>query len=150
MKVKPFYILALCLALWLASCQSVKQISSSNPFPTAPPSPQAGKTTIIGKVTSKTDGKPVSNVAVRLADVYHQGEEGAYVLDGAFSPGDITDEQGDFAIQNVDAKEYVIVVGDVYAKYEVIPDSSGRARVWKTESGNVLDVGDLQVNLKVP
>jgi hypothetical protein len=86
-------------------------------------------------------------MTVRLAEVARQGDEGAFVLDTAFSPGDITDDTGHFRFDNVDAKEYVIVVGDVYSVYKIIAEPSGQARVWKAEPDQILDVGELRVDL---
>lgn len=107
-----------------------------------------GKATVIGRVISEKTGQPLAHITVRLAEVVRQGNEGAFVLDTAFSPGDITDDQGYFRFDNVDAKEYVIVVGDVYTVYKIIPEPSGKARVWKAEPDQVLDVGELRVDLE--
>lgn len=118
----------------------------------SPLQPEAGKATIIGRVISRSTESPFVNVPVRLAEVYRQegGEEneGAFVLDDAFSPGALTDEYGRFIFKNVEPKEYVIVVGNVSASaYEIIPDPSGRARVWDIPADQVFDVGDLRVEL---
>ena len=102
---------------------------------------------VIGRVISEKTGQPLTHTTVRLAEVVRQGNEGAFVLDTAFSPGDITDDQGYFRFENVDAKEYVIVIGDVYNAYQIISEPSGKARVWKAEPDQVLDVGELRVVL---
>ena len=72
------------------------------------------------------------------------------MLDAAHSPAVYADGEGVFVIANVDPTEYVIVIGDPEGAYEVIPDDSGRARVWKPYSGEVLDVGQLNVSLSPP
>lgn len=109
--------------------------------------PENGKATLVGKVISLTDGMPIPDTVVRLAEVYRQGDEGAFVLDGAYSPGDITDEQGRFVIENIDVKEYVIVVGDVYDKYQIIADPDDNAKVFQAIKDEILDVGELEVDL---
>ena len=114
---------------------------------TAISGPEAEKTTVTGKVFSTTLNQPYPKAAVWLAEVYREGGDGVYVLDHAFSPGVYADEKGVFVIANVDPKEYVIVVGDPEGLYEVSPDDSGRARVWKPQAGKVLDVGQLNVSL---
>ncbi len=111
------------------------------------PKPDAGKATVKGKVFSTSENKPYPKAPVWLAEVYRQGEEGAYVLDHAFSPAAFADDKGFFVISNVEPKEYVIVVGDPDGLYVVIPDDAGRARVWKTEADKILDVGTINVSL---
>jgi len=114
---------------------------------TAIPEPEAGKTTVTGKIMSTSLSQPYPKAAVWLAEVYREGGDGVYVLDHAFSPAAYADDNGVFVIANADAKEYVIVVGDPEGLYEVIPDEAGVARVWMTEAGKVLDVGELSVSL---
>ncbi len=104
---------------------------------------------MIGQVVSADTGEPLGNTVVRLAEVYYEGEDGAYVLDTAFSPGDITNNDGYFIFSSVDARDYVIVIGDVedYGEYEIIAEPSGEAKVWEAESNQILNVGKLEVNL---
>jgi hypothetical protein len=134
----------LFLAL-LTGCRGKNKTSADQATPI--PSPETGKATVTGNIFSTTLNQPYPKAAVWLAEVYRQGEGGAYVLDSAFSPAVYADEQGVFVIANVDPKEYVIVVGDPQGQNEIIPDDSGRARVWKTEAGKVLDVGKISVSL---
>lgn len=109
--------------------------------------PEAGKATVVGRVLSKQTGAPLTGTTVRLAEVTRQGDEAVYVLDGANSPGAITGGDGRFAMSNIVAREYVMVIGDPYGKYVVIPDESNRAKVWNAPADQVLDVGELQVDL---
>jgi hypothetical protein len=115
---------------------------------TPPPQPQAGRATVIGRVISRSTGVPIVDVAVRLAEVHRQGDGGAFVLEDAFSPGNTTDEYGRFIIEDVAAKEYVIVVGNVSTLYEIIAGPSGKARVWDIPTDQIFDTGDLRVNLE--
>jgi hypothetical protein len=114
------------------------------------PKPEAAKSTVTGKVFSTTVSQPYPKAPVWLAEVYRQGGDGVYVLDHAFSPAVYADENGVFTISNVDPKDYVIVIGDPEGLYEVIPDDSGKARVWTLDAGKVLDVGQLSVSLSPP
>lgn len=114
----------------------------------SPSQPQDGKATLVGRVVSRREGTPISDVAVRLAEVYRQeGEEGAFVLDDTFSPGSTTDEDGRFKIENVKPKEYVIVVGDARTQYDIISKPSGQARVWEIPPDQIFDAGELEVEL---
>jgi hypothetical protein len=155
-KYLPFVFLVLTVCV-LAACQaspiaSTPQAGDSQAAAAVVKAntPDQGKITLVGKVISKKNGEPVSNVPVRLAEVYYEGDEGAYVLDGAFSPGDVTDENGDYLIENVDAKGYVIIVGDVMDQYEVIVSEDGKPRVWSFPTDEVFDVPVLTVNLTSP
>jgi hypothetical protein len=151
MKRKPLlWILSFIFTLALITgCRGGKDKTSADEA-TAIPKPEAAKATVTGKVFSTTLNKPYPKAAVWLAQVYRQGEDGAYVLDAAHSPAVYADGEGVFVIANVEPTEYVIVIGDPESAYEVIPDDSGRARVWKPQSGEVLDVGQLNVSLSPP
>jgi len=120
---------------------------------TPPPSPETGMATIIGQVMH-TDGHSMSNTIVRLADVARgaEGKGGAYILDIARSPGAITDDNGQFIIQNVKAGEYVLVVGDIELTgiYEIIKESNGQAKVWSFPADQITDVGVLVVSIVPP
>jgi hypothetical protein len=84
-----------------------------------------------------------------LAEVVRDDDgEGVYVLDLAFSPGAMTDEMGIFVFENVDAIEYVIVVGDIESIHEIISDESGIPRTWNAQPDEILQVGDLFVLLE--
>jgi hypothetical protein len=136
------YLTLLCILL-LAAC-------TINPtpeieVPIATPEPET--TTVTGRVLSSTTNDPLSGVIVRLAEVVRDDDEGAFILDVAFSPGAITDEQGVFVISNIPAQEYVIVVGDVYDQYEIILEPSGIAKTWVTQEGVIENLGDLSVKL---
>jgi hypothetical protein len=138
------------LAILLAACQGgVSQTATVAETPVA--KPETGKVTIKGKVISTITKAPLPKTDVRLADVFRKSEgsdEGAFVLNGAFSPGAVTDEQGIFVINNVDVKEYVIVIGDPYGKYKVIANEKGSARIYETQPDQVMDLGELHVDLE--
>ena len=139
------WIVLLCL---LVSCNRIGGSTSTTDIEA--PQPEPGKSTVVGRVVSETSGEPLAETIVRLSEVYREeeGEGGAYVLDIAFSPGDITDENGVFIIEDVEAMEYVIVVGDVYSVHEIIHDPSGLPKVWNAGPDEVLQVGDLVVNFE--
>jgi hypothetical protein len=111
--------------------------------------PEVGKGTVIGQIISTETGEPLTNTIVRLPEVYREGEEMAFALDGANSPGAITDEMGMFAMSNIEAREYVLMIGDIYGVHVVVPepDNSDKARVWKLPEGEILDLGEIRVDL---
>lgn len=128
-------------ALWIVGCTE----NSNKILPT----PQTGKSSLGGLLVDKT-GLPLKHITIRLAEVYRENENsdnGAYILDTAFSPGTITDESGFFFFENIEPIEYVIVVGDIENNnYEIISQENGRPRVWHAVEGQILDVGKLQID----
>ena len=151
--MKYFKILiALLLLVGVAACSlNGNETDTAQSEATLVPTPEAGMATVVGKVYSTTADAPLDNVDVRLAEVVRveDPEVGSdiYVLDQAFSPGAITDENGVFVVENIEAKEYVIIVGDVERAYEVFNDDSGKPKVWNALPDQILDVGVLEVKL---
>jgi hypothetical protein len=109
--------------------------------------PSDGLSTVRGQVISEKEKIPIENIVVRLAEVYREGEEAVFILDGAFSPGDITDDSGNFIIADIEAGEYVIVVGDVTDRYVIISESPNKAKVWEARPNEILEIGELLVNI---
>jgi hypothetical protein len=101
---------------------------------------------VTGKIISTISNKPIKTM-VWLAEVHQQGDQGAYVLNAASSPGIYTDEKGIFVLANIDPREYVIVVGDPEGQNEAITDSSGKPKVWNITANLIYDTGELKVGL---
>ncbi len=141
MKFNKIVLSSLLLFL-LAACQ--KGVSAQAPSVSPP---ESGKATVTGRILSLKTGKPLANTGMRLAEVVRQGGQGAFVLDTANSPGTSTDNNGYFVFKDIPPKEYVMVVGDVMATYVIVPDPSGKARVWNAPADQVTKVGDISVDL---
>lgn len=112
--------------------------------------PEAGKATVTGNVISSTTNEPLSDFIIRLAEVVRPPEEQGgdiFILDQAFSPGTKTDSSGVFIFENIDPKEYVIVVGDIERTYEVVSGEDGLPMVWDAVSDEVTDFGEIRVAL---
>jgi len=142
------FFLAFLLVGILASCaQAGGSLLPNQAKPTAPPAPKAGKTSMTGRLVGKKDGAPLLHVAVRLARVYRQGDQGAYVLDQARAPGNYTDDKGYFVIQDFDVYEYFIIIGEPNDNhYWIMQDSTTKPIGYKPEQDKVLDVGTLTVD----
>lgn len=136
-------IIFFLISMVLAGC-SANNASTSTPIPT----PEQGKAVFAGQIFN-LEGKPLSSVSLRLAEVYHDEnnlEKGAYVLDTAFSPGTISDENGFFAFTNIKPGEYVLVVGDVEVNnYVIVSEENGKARIWNIATDQIMDIGTLKV-----
>jgi hypothetical protein len=112
--------------------------------------PQAGQATVTGVVLAEKSQNPVVNAPVFLAEVYYQGDSGAFVLDGAFSPQSVTDSDGRFAIVDIPAGDYVLVIGNPEVNdYAIIEDETGKARVWTADPDNILDMAVIEVELQL-
>lgn len=156
MKVR-FSIVSLVLVIFLlTACQSSAPSATETANSQLPNTPQvtqptleAGKGGVTGSVISKITGEPLDNTSIRLAEVVRQDDQAAFVLDAAFSPGTTSDENGNFMISNVEAKEYVLVVGNVeiYQGYEIIQDSTGQANTYEIKPDEFLDLGVIEVNI---
>ena len=111
--------------------------------------PKANNATITGFLRSEKTNTPVVNVPIFLAEVYYEGGQGAFVLDGAFSPSTVSDSEGRFVFVDVPSGEYVVVVGNPeVTDYEIILDDTGKARIWTANPGEILDLEEIRVDLK--
>lgn len=125
------------------------RVAPSVPYPSVSP-PEQGRATVVGRLISIETGEPLVNTVVRLAEVYyadenHSPESGVYVLDNAFSPSATTDENGFFVFTNVEPRDYVIIVGDIYVKYAVISHPDGTPKVWTVSPDQITNLGEIQV-----
>jgi len=104
---------------------------------------------ITGILNSVSTGEPLRNTVVRLAKVYwnEDNTDGAYVLEGATSPSTVSNDQGLFIIANIEPADYVLVVGEVIGIHEIISNPDGSAKIYTVQSGNILDIKTLDVNL---
>lgn len=129
-------------------------VAASGPIPPSPVAnvgnPEPGKATVMGRVRAVQADVPLIKIFVHLAEVTRQDGEAVYVLDAASSPRTETASDGSFVIQNIVAREYVVVVGDPFGSYVVIPDETDRAKVWNAAPDQILDVGLLRVDLPLP
>lgn len=155
--MKSVCLRALLLAALLAAPTACNVAPPSPSVPSPTPTQQVaptqtallpGKAGFTGRVVSTDGDKPLGSTIVRLAQVYRgAGEEGAFVLDGATSPGAVSDPTGRFTLDNLDAVEYVMVVGDVMDVYVIVSGDNGKARVWTLAPDKYLDVGTIRVTM---
>lgn len=113
-----------------------------------PIEPDEDSGVVRGRIISVLTTQPLSNTVVALAQVTRQGDDGAFVLNTASSPMNISDVEGYFIIPNVPPGEFVMVVGDPYAANQIIenPDTQ-MAQTYFVEQGRVTEVGEIQVDI---
>lgn len=134
------------LLMLLTACSSGSQTPTAAPAPGAPQTAPPGTTTIKGRVV-KPDGTPLADASVRFSEVYRQNGEAVFVLDEARSPGTLSDAQGNFAAVGIPAREYVMVVGDPYTDYVIVPAPDGTKQVWNGQADQVVDTGEIKIDL---
>ena len=148
MKNINILLFLIILTLGLSACETTQATPEAIPVP---PTPMPGMATVTGRVVSKDTNEPLVNMPVRLAEVYRpegqESDDDLYILDQAFSPGALTDDEGNFIVPDVDAIDYVIIIGDVETTYEVITYENGKPAVWKTAPDEILVVGVLEVSI---
>ena len=107
------------------------------------------KGAILGQIISNTEDQPLTGTVVRLAEVFWNDDnsDGAFVLKGGASPGNFTDENGVFVIQDLEPADYVIVVGEVIGTHEIVSEPDGSAKIYAVIAGEVLLIEPLHVNL---
>lgn len=150
MKSRILILFLVVILISLSGCQGNSADSPTQPAQIQDlPELEAGTAGVYGTAFSEINGEPLGDTIVRLAEVVCQGEECAFVLDAAFSPGAITDENGKFVISNAPAIEYLVVIGnvDVYQGYEIVQDSSGEATRYILKEDEYLDLGELRVKI---
>jgi hypothetical protein len=154
--VNRSFLFLLLLALSLLGCQNRNPEVAPNPtasgqagLPAAiVTTPPPGRATVIGQVHSTRSGQPLVDFPVRLAEVYRNDDQAAFVLDGAFSPGALTDADGRFVFTDIAAHEYVLVIGNPEVDdYVIISEPNGRARVIDIPADQIFDLGEFRVDL---
>jgi hypothetical protein len=144
--VYPFVLALLLCTLGACSGEAPSNSAVDSNVAVTAPAIEAGKATVVGRVFSTRSNKPMTT-GVRLAEVIRQNGEAIFVLDGAQSPGATTQEDGTFVIPNIEAREYVVVVGDVDGEYVIISEGENKARVWSAKPDDITNLGELRVNL---
>lgn len=143
MKGKAKNILRVLFVSFLLILLSACNASAQNAIPT----PEAGKGHVIGTIQT-TDGKPYKQFSIRLAEVYWQDNQGAYVLDESFSPGGMSNDKGAFQVLNVPEGEYVIIIGNAVETYEPVTDDKGVLLRVTAKAGETIDLGTIVFDSK--
>lgn len=116
----------------------------------APGAIAPGKALVVGRLFSQETGLPLNRSVVRLAEVYcpegtkdeDKSEECFWALDNAYSPSTFTDETGRFEFADVDARDYVVMVGDYVTRYAFMEDAQDKPIIVTALADVVTDVGE--------
>jgi hypothetical protein len=123
--------------------------------PLAVPSELAeGKSLVVGRLFSQGSGEPLNRGLVRLAEVYcpegindeDKANECFWTLANAGSPSTFTDENGYFEFRDVEARDYVIIVGDLMGQHAFAYKDERDLYIFTARANEVTDVGEHHVN----
>ncbi|MGE5603346.1 MAG: hypothetical protein ACM30E_09860 [Nitrososphaerales archaeon] len=120
----------------------------------APPS--AGKASVAGRLIDFKTGKPMVSQSLSLPSVVcptgvtkeNVREQCVYMIDTAFDPSVLTDQEGRFVFRDIASGRYVLLVGNPEtSRYTVLADESKKPFIWEVEADKVTELGDLVVEL---
>ena len=164
MQRKFRLILILLLTILISACGTNSPKQNPSPTPNTETPPQVIEVTptpiVIDEDLSALTGiavttyngnpEPMGNTGLRLAKVFWEDEtrdNGTFILDGAFSPATISSPDGSFAFVDIEPGEYVLVIGDLMQDHEIVSEPNGDAAIWTTKTGEITDVGTIEVFL---
>jgi len=141
-RCQCFLWVLLTLSLILSSCQTKPTEVSNTPVPT----PKAEEGLLMG-IVQNLKGEPLEDIPVRLAQIYRQGEQGAFVLDLSHSPSSIATTGGKFVVLAIPPAEYLVVVGKPEDNnYIIYQGKDGKPITYTIAGGQTIDIGTIQVD----
>ena len=136
----------------LSAAESPLAAASTSPLPT-PVAIAEGRSRVKGRLLSEDSGQPLVKDVVRLGEIYcpedvvvkNKSEECFWALDNAFSPSTFTDEDGFYVFEDVEARDFVIIIGDLIGKHAFVNDENGKPVIITAPIGETVDVGEYAV-----
>jgi hypothetical protein len=128
--------------------------AAAAPTEARPPIPtsQPGMGTVAGRLISSTTGAPLNREVIRLgevecpedATVEDKRAECVWTLSNAFSPSTFTDENGFFTFNDVEPRDYVVIIGDMLGKNTKLADEDGPF-MWEATADEIVDIGEHRI-----
>ncbi len=144
-KAQSALLCAVCagLALALAAC-AVQMPTPPEPTQAAEPSAQSG--VLRGQVMD-TAGRWEEEPLLIFAAPFSGDDQGAgfFMLEPAIHPSAELNEQGEFVLSAVPAGRYVLVVGPTAEQALTVVDEGGETRVFTVETGEIVELGRVQL-----
>lgn len=120
--------------------------------------PAADMAAITGRLIDVKTSRPMGNVPVSLPSVIcppgvadqDKHEQCVSAIDEAFDPSVMTNANGEFVFRDIQAGDYVMLVGNPGTTYIILSDEANRALIWSAKPNQVLNLGDLVVEVKSP
>lgn len=141
--MKRLGMLIIVCALILSGCHVVSQEAEFA-------SKEYGPKVIAGPVTAHgmlvtADQKPITGTPVHFAQVFRSEDSAAFLYDAGNSPSVLSSEDGTFSMANLEAGEYVIVVGDPMTDYQIITEDGTNPKVFVMQGGESVEIGPLTI-----
>jgi len=149
MKTKLcFSILIIICSLILTACQANPPATIQNEPQEAArdiPTPVSGKAILTGRAI-QADGSPYADTPMRLAQIFREGDQGAFVIDTANSPAAMSGTDGFFTFVDVPPAEYLIVIGWLEDNnYVIHQNKAGEPYTYELEADETRDLGELKI-----
>lgn len=115
--------------------------------------PTPGKASITGRLIDLTTGAPLRDQNLSLPAVLcapgvaeeDKREQCFYMVDEAFDPSALTDDNGNFVFRDIEAGEYVMLVGSLMTENVILKDELNRPIIWEAITDTVVALGDIVV-----
>lgn len=129
-----------------------------SPLPTPVPDPEAGASTVVGRLINIESRQPLASTVVRLAEIVcpddfvedptiaEMRDECVFSLDSAFSPSASTDDNGDFIFESVVSDDYVLFIGDHMMDHAVVMVEGEGLAIYQVKPDEVLYLDDVAVD----
>jgi hypothetical protein len=138
-------IIGILVVFLLAGCHVIAEGQTISTSRSAAPKIVGGVSTMNGAILN-AQNQPIQSAAVHFAQVYRDKGSAAFLFDASNSPSVVSGPDGSFSISNLDAGEYVIVVGDPMSDYAIVSEADGTPKVVVAQGGGTIDLGLLSVN----
>ena len=146
MKKRMILLLSI-VCLLLSGCHVISE--NNNIFgKSAIPKILPGQGGIVGRVVVDQADTPNPGIPVHLAEVFRNNGEAAYIIDASNSPSSITDEIGQFSFSLIPTGEYVIIIGDLLDKQQIVTNDKEKAQDWIIQPDQITDAGLIQFKSK--
>jgi hypothetical protein len=117
------------------------------------PTPNVGKSSVAGRLIDLATGEPIRNQNLSLPAVLcapgvaeeDKRQECFYMIDEAFDPSALTDDDGNFIFRDIPAGEYVMLIGSLMTENVILLDELGRPIIWEATPDMVVELGDIVV-----
>lgn len=96
-------------------------------------------------IVVNTTGKPVKGVAVHLAEVHRSDGAITYLIDSGNNPSALTNKRGNFAIEKIQAGEYVVWTGDLMTGHQLVLDGDGNPKILVVQGDTTQELEQIQI-----
>jgi hypothetical protein len=134
-------LVSIMVVLFGCGTQPQPTISETTQIPA-----EAGMGLMRGQLLDQNN-QPLANRSVRLAAVYGEGEQQAYVADESGGVGGVTDAAGAFAIANIPPGKYVVLLVLREGISLALMQKNGTERIIEIRPDVLFDLGPAAITI---